>query len=115
MDTGRITQVLCTIGNASIDEAERYMSLIEMNCAEFSDREYNETDTALLEYYVAAKTNYQIALARNDGEISSFSAGDVKVTASSGNAIQNAKALYESAYSGISHLAKDRGFCFMEV
>ncbi|MGN0515545.1 hypothetical protein [Eubacterium sp.] len=115
MDTGRIAEGLCTIGSVSLDEVQRYMSLIELNCAEFSDREYNEADTALLEYYVAAKTNYQISLARNEGEISSFSAGDVKVTASSGNTIQNAKALYESAYSGISHLAKDRGFCFMEV
>lgn len=100
----------------SADEAKKYTALVKTNSFPFANKNYGEVDEALLEYFVATKTNYQIALASGDGEISSFKAGDVSVTSSTdGNAVKNAKALFDDAYSAISHLIADNGFCFKGV
>ncbi|WP_297131022.1 hypothetical protein [uncultured Eubacterium sp.] len=116
MKTENILEILCTIGRMSDDEAKKYVSLVKINSRPFADKEYDEGDEALLEYFVAAKTNYQIALASYDSEISSFKAGDVSVTSTpDGNAVKNAKALLDDAYSTISHLVADKGFYFRGV
>ena len=107
MNIENITAILCTIGNLSTAEAEKYSELIKLNCYPFIDREYSEKEEKLLEYFVAAKTNYQI---------SSFTAGDVSVsTSSKGNAQNNAKILFENAYADVAHLAEDKGFYFRGV
>lgn len=116
MNTENILEILCTIGNMSADEAKKYTALVKTNLLPFANKNYGEVDEALLEYFVATKTNYQIALASGDGEISSFKAGDVSVTSSTdGNAVKNAKALLDDACSAISHLIADNGFCFKGV
>lgn len=116
MKTENILDILKTIGNYSEDEVKRYTPLVKINSHSFTENEYDESDEALLEYFVAAKTNYQIVLASGNSEISSFKAGDVSVTSSTdGNATKNAKALLDDAYSAISHLTQDKGFCFRGV
>lgn len=116
MNIENITAILCTIGNLSIAEAEKYSELIKLNCYPFIDREYSEKEEKLLEYFVAAKTNYQISLVHGDDEVSSFTAGDVSVsTSSNGNAQNNAKILFENAYADVAHLAEDKGFYFRGV
>lgn len=116
MNVEKIVDVLCTIGNFSKEEAEKYIYLIKVNCYPFSDRKYGEDEENLLEYYVAAKTNYQISLMQSDGEIYSFTAGDVSVsTSSNGNVQNNAKILFENAFADVAHLAEDKGFCFRGV
>ncbi|MDO4363441.1 MAG: hypothetical protein Q4C99_02860 [Clostridia bacterium] len=116
MNVEKIVDVLCTIGNFSKEEAEKYVDLIKINCYPFADREYGEDEEKLLEYFVAAKTNYQISLTLSNGEISSFTAGDVSVsTSSNGNVQSNAKILFENAYADVAHLAEDKGFYFRGV
>ena len=116
MNIEKAIEILCTIGNFSKDEAEKYSDLIKLNYYPFADKEFSESEEHLIAYFVAAKTNYQIVLAGGDNEITSFSAGEVSVTASSnGNAQANAKILFENAYADISHFAEDRGFYFRGV
>ena len=116
MNTKKVLEILCSIGNFADDEVNKYASLVEINMLPFAENEYNESDEALLEYFVATKTNYQIAIASGNSEISSFKAGDVSITSSTdGNAVKNAKALFDDACASISHLVADKSFYFREV
>lgn len=115
MNTENILSILCTLGNYSKQEAEKYSTLVTVNCYPFSEKEYDEKDRALLEYYIAAKTNYQIVLSGSHSEISSFSAGDISVSTSSADVKSNAKLLFENAYADVAHLADDKGFYFRGV
>lgn len=116
MNTEKVLEILRAIGNFTEDEVKKYSSLVEINMHPFAENEYDESDEALLEYFVATKTNYQIALASGDSEISSFKAGDVSITSSTnGYAVKNAKALLDDACASISHLVADKSFYFREV
>lgn len=116
MNTEKVLEILRAIGNFTENEVKKYSSLVEINMHPFAENEYDESDEALLEYFVATKTNYQIALASGDSEISSFKAGDVSITSSTnGNAVKNAKALLDDACASISHLVADKSFYFREV
>ncbi|MCI7265232.1 MAG: hypothetical protein MR480_06195 [Eubacterium coprostanoligenes] len=116
MNTEKVLEILRAIGNFTEDEVKKYSSLVEINMHPFAENEYDESDEALLEYFVATKTNYQIALASGDSEISSFKAGDVSITSSTnGIAVKNAKALLDDACASISHLVADKSFYFREV
>ena len=116
MNTEKVLEILRAIGNFTEDEVKKYSSLVEINMHPFAENEYDESDEALLEYFVATKTNYQIALASGDREISSFKAGDVSITSSTnGIAVKNAKALLDDACASISHLVADKSFYFREV
>lgn len=116
MNTEKVLEILRAIGNFTEDEVKKYSSLVEINMHPFAENEYDESDEALLEYFVATKTNYQIALASGDSEISSFKAGDVSITSSTnGIAVKNAKALLDDACASISHLVADKCFYFREV
>ena len=66
MNTEKVLEILRAIGNFTEDEVKKYSSLVEINMHPFAENEYDESDEALLEYFVATKTNYQIALASGD-------------------------------------------------
>lgn len=116
MNIEKATEILCKFANLSKEEAEKYSDLIKLNYYPFLNKEYGENEENLIACFVAAKTNYQIALIQSDNEISSFTAGEVSVsTSSNSNAQTNAKILYENAYEDIAHLAQDKGFYFRGV
>lgn len=116
MNIENITAILCTIGNLSTAEAEKYSELIKLNCYPFIDREYSEKEEKLLEYFVAAKTNYQISLVHGDDEISSFTRRRCqRFNLFKRQCQNNAKILFENAYADVAHLAEDKGFYFRGV
>lgn len=106
--------LLGTIADLSEDDIEKYTGLAEIVASPYKSKELSEESQKRLALYLASKINYQICIGGNS-EISSFSAGDIKITSKENSAIERARIMMESALEAAGDLVEDKGFLFMEV
>jgi hypothetical protein len=115
MSIDDILNSLSLIGNYSEDEVEKYRSFAEKNLMLVGNVEiHDEADWVRLDYLVAAKTNYEIALMKaGESNVTSFTAGDVSITES--DSVNTAREIYYSALADASDLVGDNGFEFRSI
>lgn len=117
MTIERVLESLMIIGEYSDEDIARYTPLARKNLALIQPSRENLTDSDVqrLAYLIGAKTNYEIALIRSQetDSITSFSAGDVKITQNDSLAL--AKEIYSSALEDAGGLIDDESFCFRSV
>lgn len=104
VDVEKVKRITVLLGGYDDGEIEKYSPIIEN--AEF------EADTRAV-YLAAARANYDVVLAVNsyDGDnVSSFTAGDVKIVES--DTVAYAERLYKNAQNACKDILADSGFCF---
>ena len=119
INTQRVNEVLCTIAGISTEEAESYSVLVQ-NSARVVERALIDSsleDDERIIFLAAARAYYSISLtAKGGGGVSSFSAGDVKISMTSQySSSDDALKLYRSAKEAVSGLVDDDGFVFRGV
>lgn len=97
------------------DEKKRCLSLAKMCLAPYENNEISNSDEAVLTNYLVAKVYLQFCVTKNDDNISSFEAGDVKISHSKSNEVNNAKMLFDMALKDAAGIVCDNEFAFMEV
>ncbi|MGN0458111.1 MAG: hypothetical protein ACI4IL_03940 [Eubacterium sp.] len=113
MNVDEITSALRTISDFDDEEINRYLPIIDMNASLIDAAEVDEADHDAVIYYLSAKTYYEICLMQSGDEVTSFSAGDVKITQSSD--VKRAKELFEISKQGAAAYIKDNAFAFLGV
>lgn len=110
----RVMQVLVGITGLKEAELEPYFLIIS-NVVSVASREIDETyhKHERVIHYAAAKANYAISLVKEDDGISSFSAGDVRITKNNKN--NSAKLFLEEAEKSVRDIIIDKGFAFLGV
>lgn len=106
--------LLGTIADLPDEDTGKYTGLIEVVASPYMDKELSEKDQKRLALYLASKVNYQLC-AGSQNDISSFSAGDIKVTSKESKSMERARMIMESALEVAGDLVEDKGFSFMEV
>lgn len=119
MNINRVLDALAMLGDYSDDDIVRYTPIVQKNLdlVELDGVDLTDRDESRIAFYVAAKTNYELALinAQSDG-VTSFAAGDIKIQQT--DSVQLAREIYDSASRDAAHIvgiAGDSGFCFRSV
>lgn len=108
-----IISALRAIGDYSDEEIERYLPIITINASSIDETQVSGEDYNSVVYYLAAKSNYEICLMRQSDSVTSFEAGDVKISQSLD--VNRAKELYELTRQSVADYLADNGFVFMGV
>lgn len=112
----KVLEMLVAIGSYTEQELAQYAPVI--------DKDYDllyptvelcsASDESRYVYYIAAKTNYDIALIReSQSSLTSFKAGDVAFTESNDRSL--AREIYLSAMADVRDLVDDNEFAFMDI
>lgn len=112
----KVLDILLAMSAMSRQELEQYAPILDKNydlliqgvelCSAGDESRYG--------YYIAAKTNYEIALIKSSGAtVSTFKAGDVMLAESDNHSL--AKEIYLSALADVGDLVRDEQFAFMDV
>ena len=115
IDVEKVKRITVLLGGYDDGEIEKYSPIIENAVAVIgslllANAEF-EADRAV--YLAAARANYDVVLAVNsyDGDnVSSFTAGDVKIVES--DTVAYAERLYKNAQNACKDILADSGFCF---
>lgn len=115
IDIENVKRITALLGGYESDEIEQYSPIIENAAAVVNSSLKNgdfETDVRVI-YLAATKANYDISLVLCSGgdNITSFTAGDVKIV-EGGDNVAYARRLYENAQIACKSLVADNGFCF---
>ncbi len=116
MTIEKVLDLLAVIGEYTDDEVTKYTPIATKNIDLLQPNSQNltEADETRLAYFVAAKTNLEIALINSQNEnLKSFSAGDVKIT--HGDNVRVAREIYSSALDDVHGIIDDNDFCFRSV
>lgn len=110
----KVKIVLATMLDGSVEDIEKLNPIISNSVSVISKLVNSESyDDERAVYLAAVKANYDISLISNGDDVTSFAAGDVKIT--KGNSHDSAKKLLDGAMSDASDLINDNGFAFLGV
>lgn len=113
-----VKNYLCIIEQWQPEQAAPWAPLLEDAAAEINRRTRRRAaqgDTRLIRA-AAGWAAYQIALSQSGGgEITSFQAGDVSVTAKDAGGATHARRRMEQYFAEAAELLRDTGFAFLEV
>lgn len=114
MTLERVLTTLSTIGNYTDEDIARYTPLAQHNLSVYGSDDLSDNDSERLCYFIAARTNYDIALvsAQSDG-VQSFTAGDVKIQ--NRDTVSIARTILDDAQQRCADIVGDSGFCFRSV
>lgn len=115
ININEVKKSLAVIAQLDESELEEYNSIISVAVSTISsmiNEEHHADERAI--YLSATKANYDLSLVSGFGDgITSFSAGDVKITQNSNKS--SAKALLDNAMANAHDLVCDNGFAFLGV
>lgn len=106
--------VLKTINDVSKSDEKKCVVLANAFLSPFENKSFSAGEEKLINYFLATKINLALCTG-NDESLSSFSAGDIRITHNKADKLASAKALYDLAHENVVDIIGDNGFAFLEV
>ncbi len=116
LSTDRIAQVFSSLSGESADRYYDFCQVAGQNlCARLRNNiSFSLRETELI-YAAACMAFYRYSLLENSDGVSSYKAGDIRVSHNSRSGIAAAKELLIDAIKSISDCIKSEDFCFKSV
>lgn len=103
------------IAGLNDEEEKRCFALAKMCLAPYENMELSKADEGVLTSFLATKVYLQFCITKEDDNISTFEAGDIKISHNKNSAVNNAKMLFDMALRDAAGIVCDNEFAFMEV